>query len=74
VSGGNGSDNELLIGLFRTADGHLSVRGPIDDEVIPYGLLERAKLIVAEYQAKKRDGGRIVIPRIELPGLGRAKE
>jgi len=58
---------QLVISLLP--NGQVIVGGPIDDPILPFGMLQRAALEVYAYQAKKAQESRIVpvtlMPRIQ---------
>lgn len=53
---------QLLLTLNK--DGTLNVTGPIDDRVLCYGMLDYAKDVIREYQARQ---AKLVVPIAELP-------
>lgn len=51
---------------IRVVDGRLELRGPIHDELLCYGLLEKARQAVQEIAARRAAGG----PPVQVPPPG----
>lgn len=59
---------QLVISLTTT--GQVIVGGPIDDPVLPFGMLQKAVLEVHKYQERKASDQR-VLPVLAMPALPR---
>ncbi len=60
---------EILITV--TAQGQVNVKGPIENKVMAYGLLEVAKEAIAAFHANKANGS--IVPATPLDGLKLAR-
>ena len=58
---------EMQLLITVTKQGQVNVKGPIDNKLVAYGLLELAKEAVAQYHASKANGS--IVPATGLEGL-----
>lgn len=57
------------ITITLQSDGRVNITGPLPDKILCFGMLEMAKLLVAQFQQPKVQVPNIVVPR-DLPGRG----
>jgi len=55
--GGEGKEIELRIVLDKEG---MKVHGPLQDDILCYGMLEKARMVVADYQRVQK---KVVIPQ-----------
>ena len=67
MSNGN-KRGEIVLKIHVTDQGGISVHGPIEDKILCFGLLEAAKITVANHVPNKvADRSQIIVPQI-IPG------
>ena len=59
----------VKIEIVMTDDGQIGFRGPVENKILCYGLLEVARDIISAHGIEKSQV-QLVVPQVSLPPLG----